>query len=80
MSERRILHTFPKNSIEEVRISLTSFKGQEYLDVRVFYRADDGEFRPTKKGVTINMELIPDLLEGLAKVREALGEEENALP
>ena len=64
-----LIHTFEKNSAEEVRICLTTYKGRDYLDLRVFYRADDGEMRPTKRGLTLNLDLVPELETGLQKLR-----------
>ena len=67
----KTLHSFPKNTLEEVRASLTEFKGRQYIDLRVFYKADDDEFRPTKKGLTLALELIPELEEAVKKCKEA---------
>lgn len=69
------IFSFPKNSLEEVRASLTEFKGRQYIDLRVFYKAEDDEFRPTKKGLTLSPELIPELEEALHKLKEAVGYE-----
>jgi hypothetical protein len=66
------LHSFPKNALEEVRASLTEFKGKQYIDLRVFYKADDDEFRPTKKGLTLAPDLLPELEEALHKLKEAV--------
>jgi hypothetical protein len=66
------LHSFSKNSLEEVRASLTEYKGKQYIDLRVFYKADDEEFRPTKKGLTLALELIPELEEAVKKCKEAV--------
>ena len=60
MSE--VIASFPKNSFEEVRISLTEFKGKELIDLRVYYQPDgEEEMRPTKKGITISLEKFPEL-------------------
>ncbi len=49
-----------------VRVNATEFKGRQYIEVRTYYMAEDGEWKPTKKGITLS----PDLME---KVHEALG-------
>jgi hypothetical protein len=36
-----VLPTLPKNSREEVRVSLTSYRGHQFVDVRVY--AGDGD-------------------------------------
>ena len=74
MSEdRKTVHTFQKNALEEVRASISRFRGKEYIDLRVYYKADDGEYRPSKKGVTLVPELLKELEEAVKKLRKTLG-------
>ncbi len=73
--ESQIVHSFPKNPLEEVRSSLTFFKGKQYVDIRIYYKGDDGEFHPSKKGLTISVELFSELEVGLQKLKEALEEQ-----
>lgn len=70
----QLIHSFPKNPLEEIRISLTEFKKKQYLDLRVYYKGDDGEFHPSKKGLTVSLDLMADLEEGVRRAREAIGE------
>jgi len=66
---------FEKNSMEEVRIKISEWKSQEYLDIRVWTNPryeKEGEGKPTKKGITLNIELLPSLLEALKKADKAL--------
>lgn len=54
-----------------VRVSLTEFKGRQYVEIRTYYMADDGEWKPTRKGIT----LAPDLMKQVSEALEsALGE------
>ena len=53
MSE--VVHQFTKNATEEVRASLTEYKGHKLIDLRIYYDPEDGgDRRPTKKGITID--------------------------
>ncbi len=70
----QLIHTFPKNPLEEIRVSLTVFKKKQYLDLRVYYKGDDGEFHPSRKGLTLSLDLVPDLEEAMRKAREVIGE------
>ena len=40
-----------------LRIKHTFFAGKPYVDVRLFFKGDDGEWTPTKKGVAIPVEI-----------------------
>jgi hypothetical protein len=70
--EPQIVHSFPKNPLEEVRSSVTVFKGKQYVDIRIYYKGDDGDFHPSKKGLTLSIDLFPELETGMQKLKEAL--------
>ena len=60
-----------KNSTEKIRVSIESYKGHEFIDVRVYYEDDTGEWRPTKKGIAIPTDKAEELL---ALIKKAYGE------
>lgn len=70
----KLVYSFPKNPLEEVRASLTVFKGKDYVDLRIYYKGDDGEYRPSKKGLTLSIDLFKDLEEAVKKLGEEVGE------
>ena len=68
-----VVACFEKNSMEEVRVSLTEFKGKELIDLRVFYQPEgEEEKRPTKKGITISPDKFPDLKKAILALEKAL--------
>lgn len=58
-----------KNSLEKIRIQRTNYKGKDLLDIRVFYEAENGEWKPTKKGITFKVELLEDIISALESER-----------
>ena len=54
-----------KNSSEAVRIAARRYQDHDLIDVRIFARIRDGEIVATRKGVTLNVDQIPDLIECL---------------
>ncbi|MDY0040424.1 MAG: transcriptional coactivator p15/PC4 family protein [Desulforhabdus sp.] len=70
----QVVYSFPKNPLEEVRASITVFKGKQYVDLRVYYKGDDGEFRPSKKGLTLSLDLFSELEQAVQKLSEVVGE------
>ena len=75
METQRLIAEFNKNSLEKVRIVLTEFKGKKLLDIRAYYDASENEepdWRPTKKGISISLDLIDELLKGLEKAKKML--------
>lgn len=68
----KIVHEFEKNSTESIRFSLSEFKGRELVNIRVYYTDEDGELKPTKKGISISTEIFEDFLEGIEKLKKEL--------
>ena len=71
---------FEKNSFEEVRVDISEWKSQKYVNIRVWTNPryeKEGESRPTKKGITLNVELLPKLLEALKKVEAILNQPDD---
>ncbi len=58
-----------KNSSEVLRVELTEFKGYQLLSMRVWTKELPGkqEARPTRKGLAVQVDLIPELLTALEK-------------
>ncbi len=74
--DRKVIHEFKRNAEETLRISLSTFKGRTYIDIRSFYEDSNGELAPTKKGVTITPELWDEFRTGI-QFAEALLQEKN---
>ena len=71
----KLIATIEKNSREEIRVSLDDWRGYDLVSVRVFYRRRDGEPLPTKKGITFDVKLLPEIIEVLEAARAAAIEE-----
>lgn len=58
--------TIPKNAREQLRVSLTEFKGHDLIDVRVY--ADTGEkLVATRKGITASVDHLPAIVAALQR-------------
>jgi hypothetical protein len=55
-----------KNSRESIVVNETEYKGNKYVDVRVFYKDTDGSLKPTRKGVIIRPEQVGELVAALS--------------
>ena len=56
-----------KNGVEDVHIELSEYRGYDLVSVRIYanYDTDEAPKRPTKKGVTLKVENLPDLIAAL---------------
>ena len=63
-----IIASLNKNRTERLRIALDSWQGHELLDIRVTTQLSEGTdlWSPTKKGVSINVAMLPALRQALA--------------
>lgn len=61
---------FPRNSKEELRLTLDLYRGMQLINFRVWYRADDGEMRPGRQGVAFKREMLPEIIEALERFKE----------
>ena len=67
------VYSFRKNTREEVRASFSTFKGADYVDLRVFTTSPEGELVPTRKGLTVSRAMLPELEKAVAALRAASG-------
>lgn len=69
----RHIRSFEKNKTEEVRVELTEYQGHDLVSARVYATRDaTGERVPTKKGLTLSIQKLPDLISALQEAeREA---------
>jgi Transcriptional Coactivator p15 (PC4) len=76
--EPRVVFTFPKNSREEVRATLTVFRGHRLADLRVWRADAEDTDHPTKRGIAVRVEDLPRLLEAVQALVAAAAEHEKA--
>ena len=62
-----VIARIPKSAREEVRVSLETWRGRHSIDVRVYAQLADpsGEIVPTKKGASLPIAKLPELITAL---------------
>ncbi|MCL5671230.1 MAG: transcriptional coactivator p15/PC4 family protein [Acidobacteria bacterium] len=78
MEKEQVVAEFEKNSRESVRAVLKTWNGRELFDIRVFYRNDAGEMKPTQKGLCLSLEKLPELQGVVEALGKAVGTYEPA--
>ena len=71
-----VIADFQKNKTEDIKLSLTEYQGHKLIDFRVYYKDKEGESKPTKKGITVNIKFFPELKEAILKAEKILKEKE----
>ncbi|MBA7611416.1 hypothetical protein ES703_18640 [subsurface metagenome] len=68
------VYEFNKNDLEKIVFDLSEFRGKDYINIRLWVR--DGplvkEWKPTKKGLFIPLELASEFMEGMGLIFKAI--------
>ena len=75
MEEGRIVYRFQKNPEEEIRFTVKEYKGRSYLNMRLWFLPSGGsEYFPTKKGLSLSLDYLPELMKGLERTAKLASE------
>ncbi|MBI1977654.1 MAG: transcriptional coactivator p15/PC4 family protein [Candidatus Omnitrophica bacterium] len=73
-----MLYHFGRGKNESVHMTLREYKQRRYIDLRIFFKPKDGnEMLPTKKGIMLGLDLLPELKRGVNICEKKLAEEAN---
>ena len=68
MSEPTVIAIIRKNGLEEIRVSLDSYNRHDLPDLRTYANfGGAGERRATKKGISLRVDALPELITALHK-------------
>ena len=74
MSKENLITQIKKNSSEVYRIYEKEYEGYKFIDVRIYYMdKNSGEYKPTKKGISIMPNNAGQVIEGIMKAMEVMG-------
>ena len=59
-----------KNRREVIRVSASEYEGHDLIDLRVWYADDDGDMKPTKKGIAFNPTKAKEVIEAILQITE----------
>lgn len=67
-----IIGEIQKNQKEKIIVSVNEFKGHRYVDLRIHFEGDNGEYVPTKKGISISSKIVEEVVELIVQGAESL--------
>lgn len=68
-----VIKDIDKGGGEIIRVELSEFKGQNLLNIRIWYTdKESGEYKPTQKGVTVKPDLYPQLKQAILEAESEL--------
>lgn len=77
-----IIHDIERNNNEIIRIEVSEFKGNELINIRTWYQSMDKSsgdvvYKPTQKGVTLNIAKFNELKEAVEKLGNYINDRES---
>jgi hypothetical protein len=61
-----------KNASEEYRIEQTEYLGHDLVSIRIWFKSQDGDMRPSKKGVSIPVAKFDEVLSALNNLNQVI--------
>lgn len=70
-----VIAEMEKSWNEKIIFSVSEFKGKKFANIRIYYEDDEGEWKPTKKGITVSLESFDEFKEHFQALEKYLKEE-----
>ena len=77
-SDEVLIQAIDKGLGNRIHVRLSRFKERDYLDIRNFYETEDGEWKPTRKGIAVPVEFYDDLMAALQAAKDKIAERAQA--
>ena len=61
-----------KSDSERIRINISDYRGRTFIDLRVWYSTESGEFKPGRAGVSLRPDQIAEVVQGLLVASRAI--------
>ncbi|MFA6599443.1 MAG: transcriptional coactivator p15/PC4 family protein [Candidatus Omnitrophota bacterium] len=73
--QQQIIYSFPRIPGEEIQIAIRTFRGKQYVDMRIWFESKpDNVLRPTKKGIYFSLDKVADFRKGIERLAKATRE------
>ena len=64
-----LVSAIDKSLGNRIHVRISRFKDRDYLDIRNYYEDDAGEWKPTRKGISVPVEFYDDVMKALAEAK-----------
>ena len=61
-----------KSDSERLRINISEYRGRTFIDLRVWYSTESGEYKPGRAGVSLRPDQIGEVVQGLLVASRAV--------
>ena len=64
-----LVSSIDKSLGNRIHVRISRFKDRDYLDIRNYYEDDAGEWKPTRKGISVPVEFYDDVMKALTAAK-----------
>jgi len=75
-----LVRAIDKGLGNRIHVRISRFKERDYLDIRNFYETEDGEWKPTRKGIAVPVEFYDELMDALGAAKEEIAKRKADAP
>lgn len=75
----QIIADIEKNSREIIRIEVSDFKGKELINLRIWFQDFDGGYKPTQKGITLDISHYGKLKDAIEKIGQFIEDKKGGI-
>ena len=75
----QIIADIEKNSREIIRVEVSDFKGKELINLRIWFQDFDGVYKPTQKGITLDISHYRDLEDAVGKIGQYINDKKGGI-
>jgi hypothetical protein len=61
-----------KNMRERIKVSIEEYRNSRFVDCRVYWQNDEGEWLPSKKGIALSADTIDAVIQALQQASKKL--------
>ena len=70
--EEILVQAIDKTLGNRIHVRISEFKERDYLDIRNYYEDENGEWKPTRKGIAIPVEFYDELVAAIAAAKDII--------
>lgn len=67
-----VISVIAKNNTTTVQTKISEWKGNTYIDIREYFKNQQGDWIPTKKGIAITTPMLSEIITAMEKAEEIL--------
>ncbi len=67
-----LIQTIDKGLGGRIHVRVSRFRDRDYIDIRNFYEDEAGEWKPTRKGIAVPIEMYEELMTALGAAKDEI--------